>query len=173
MGNAVAYVEEIDVEVGTVAKEFTGSTGSFFYHLNITHTETPWLRVLSGGSVASTRLAHATSPGGAGAPALPETKALSEDASGRLLLTYSDKTLSSIGWGVAAPGSGGASICSDGTVYLATTDAAGLVEEIDPTTGAVRWTAVLPAKGSGLRPAIGTDGSLYAGTVDGRVVQIR
>lgn len=65
----------------------------------------------------------------------------------------------------------GASFSGDGVGYVGMGD--GRVVAFDPVGGTILGSASLPAAASGVTPAIRPDGTLCAGTVDGRVVQIR
>ena len=136
-------------------------------------TKTSYRRlVTTGGTVTSSTLASVTVTNSTTLPTLVGPSSFSEDATGRFVYGYPTKVDGSAGWTLALTGSAGASIGSDSTVYVATTSAAGLVRAVSPS-GSVLWTATLPAAGTGFRPAVGADGTVYAGTTTGKLVQIR
>lgn len=75
-------------------------------------------------------------------------------------------------YSLSVPASDGASWATDGTGYLATGESPGRVVSFASGTGTTGWTATLPSQGSGCTPAVGPDGTVYAGTSDGHVIQI-
>ena len=105
-------------------------------------------------------------------PSYPKMTALAGGQDGRYVVTNASTAFGS-GWSVPAYYALAGSTDAARVQYVAEAEAAARVKAVDGATGALRWTVNLPAAGTARPPAIGPDGSLYVGTTDGRLVQVR